>query len=123
MTSAARWPAPNRPAGPEPENPQLALLEDYRKQLVTTAKDAGLKAARRGDPDGFDLAVRTIRRLVREGFEVDADAVRHEVVIATNAIGAAFGFLSKRGEIRCVGYRVSTSPSRHGGLLRIWRTA
>lgn len=106
-----------------PEQPTRFELGTYRRGITAAAKRAGTSAARRGDPDGFDLAVRTIRRLVGQGLEVDADAVRREVVIGSNAAGAAFAFLARRGEIRCVGYRVSTSPSRKGGVQRSWRAS
>jgi hypothetical protein len=92
----------------------------YTETIATAAKEAGLEAARVGDPDGFELAVDTIRRLIRDVGEVDGDDVRAEHVVTPSAIGAAFAYLAKRGEIRYVGYRVSAAPSRKGGLQRSW---
>lgn len=34
--------------------------------------------------------------------------------------GALFAAFRARGLITCIGYRTSTRPSRHGGILRVW---
>lgn len=93
------------------------------RRLSIVAKDTGLESARRGDPDGYSLAIDTIRRLIASGVEISADDVRRETIIGSSAVGAAFGHLSKCGEIVCTGYRVSASPSRKQGLQRTWRKA
>lgn len=38
-----------------------------------------------------------------------------------NRLGALFLAASRRGQIEAVGYRPSTKPSRHGGVVRVWR--
>lgn len=34
--------------------------------------------------------------------------------------GALFAAFRARGIIECIGYKVATRPSRHGGILRVW---
>lgn len=94
---------------------------DALAEASNRSRDAGLDGARRGDPDGFDLAVGVIRRLAWSGRTFSADTVRAETVIASNAIGAAFRHCHTQGLIEAVGYVTSRSPSRHGGVLRLWR--
>jgi hypothetical protein len=97
-------------------------LEEFRADLIATVTNHGQNAARRGDPEGFDVAVWAIRRVALNGGEFTADDIYHVAYIgSTNAVGAAFSYLRKQGEITCIGYRRSTRLARHGGIVRVWR--
>jgi hypothetical protein len=102
-------------------NAEPVTLDEYAAGLASAAREAGLERARRGDPDGFDLAVGIIRRLAWSGETFTADTVRSEILIASNAVGTAFAHLRCKGVIESVGYTTSTATSRHGGTLRLWR--
>jgi hypothetical protein len=100
---------------------QASFFEDYRTSLVVAVREQGERGARRGDPEGFDIAVWAIRRVALDGGEFTADDIHGVAYIgSTNAVGAAFSYLRK-GEITCIGYRTSTRPARHGGIVRVWR--
>jgi hypothetical protein len=98
-------------------------LEEYREGLTASARDRGLQLAERGDPQGFRIAIDAIRDRVAMGENVTSDDIRPAIVVASNAVGAAFSFLARRGEIVCVGYRPSRLASRKTGLVRVWRGA
>ena len=97
--------------------------DDWRASLTEQAKATGLRAARVGDPDGHELAVCTIRRLVSESGTVTADDVQAETPIRSNAIGSAFAALSRAGELVVIGYTTSQRPEAHGRIQRIWAAA
>jgi hypothetical protein len=99
---------------------QLAL-DTYRRTLAAARRAQGEAAARSSDPGEFDVVVDIIRDLIASGDTVDADDVRRRVGASGNVTGAAFSFLAKRGEIECVGFAVSKSPTRSGGTIRRWR--
>ncbi|HEX5937155.1 MAG TPA: hypothetical protein VFZ75_05625 [Actinomycetota bacterium] len=101
-------------------SPNERYADDYRASLRERASTTALQAARVGDPDGHELAVRTIRRLVAERGSVTADDVQAETPIKSNAIGSAFATLSCAGEIRVVGYTTAKAPQAHGRLVRVW---
>jgi threonine dehydrogenase-like Zn-dependent dehydrogenase len=95
-------------------------LDERRRDHANLAKATGIEAARTGDPDGHELAVRTIRRLVAEHGTVTADDVQAATPIRSNAIGSAFAHLARAGEITVVGYTKATRPQAHGRLVRVW---
>jgi hypothetical protein len=92
----------------------------YRTRLAEQARSTSLRAAGVGDPDGHDLAVRTICRLLTERETVTADDVQAVTPIRSNAIGSAFAALSRAGEITVKGYTTAKAPQAHGRLVRIW---
>ena len=55
---------------------------------------------------------------IRECFPATCQEPTHP-----NAWGALFTHLAKTKRIVCVGYRPSTRPSRHAGIVRVWRRA
>jgi hypothetical protein len=97
---------------------QQLTLGAYRDELRDAARGAGEEAARRGDPDGFAIAVDEIRRLARGHVPFTADALE---LPPGHVNGAAFASLARRGEIVCVGFTTSTRPLRRGALQRIWQ--
>lgn len=100
------------------ESDEVPTLEDYRRELVTAARDHGQEAARRGDPDAFDDAIAAIRDAAELGsFSADDVVFPGSRVV----LGSAFSFRRKSGEIECIGYAISRRPARHGGLCRQWR--
>ena len=94
--------------------------DDWRASLTEQAETTGLRAARVGDPDGHDLATRTICRLLTEQETVTADDVQAVTPIRSNAIGSAFAALSRAGEITVKGYTTAKAPQAHGRLVRVW---
>jgi hypothetical protein len=100
------------------ESDEVPTLEDYRRELITAARDDGEESARRGDPDAFDDAIAAIRDAAELGsFSAD------DVVFpgSRRVLGSAFSFLRKSGELECIGFAVSVRPNRHGGVVRRWR--
>jgi hypothetical protein len=97
--------------------------DEWRASLRDRPKATGLKAARVGDPDGHELAIRTIRRLVAEHGTVTADHVQAITPIRSNAIGSAFAALSRAGELVVVGHTTSSRPAAHGRIQRVWGRA
>jgi hypothetical protein len=94
-------------------------LDDYRDSMTAAAVCQGKHAAELGDPDGFDGAVAAIREALYTNVNITADDVAWPV--RGNELGAAFSYLRKAGEIKCVGYAVSRRPKAHGHLIRVWR--
>ena len=97
--------------------------DDFKASLRDRTRTTALRAARVGDPDGHDLAMSTIRRLVTDRGTVTVDQVQAETPILSNAIGFAFAALSRAGEIRRVGYTTAKAPQAHGRLVRVWGPA
>jgi hypothetical protein len=121
MTSV-RWSRPNRLAEPDPDDAQLDLLRDYRADLVTTAKTAGLKRSARADPDGLARVLEAIAELAAEGRWFTSDDVRARTGPGFGAVtGAAFHVARRRGIIDAVGTETSKVQSTHGRLIRTWR--
>lgn len=61
---------------------------------------------------------RTRREFTAEDFALLAPEVDHP-----NRIGALFSTAARRGLIRCVGFRPSLTPSRRGGVVRVWSSS
>jgi hypothetical protein len=101
------------------ESDEVPMLEDYRRELVTVAREHGEESARRADPDAFDGALAAIRETFAMANTFSAD----DVVFpgSRTVLGSAFSFLRKSGEIECIGSAISRRPARHGGLCRQWR--
>lgn len=68
-------------------------------------------------------AIDTIAALADMGFDLTADDLRKLMRPAPhpNDIGAAFRAARLLGIITEVGTRVSSAPSRKGGLIRLWQ--
>jgi hypothetical protein len=98
-------------------------LDLYRRSAAETARDAGLAAAHRGDPDTFAEALQTIKVLAELGREFCADDVRTWTTptTSTGVMGSAFREAHRRGWIVPVGVTVARSVSRRRGLQRTWR--
>lgn len=97
--------------------------DEYKASLRERARDTALRSARIGDPDGHDLAVRTIRQILSEQPTVTADDVQRIATIRSNAIGSAFAALSRAGELVVIGHTTSKRPEAHGRIQRIWGPA
>ena len=95
--------------------------DEFKRSLHDRARSTGLASARVGDPDGFELALEVLERLAGTGATFTADDVRSEVVVASNAVGAAFRHAARQGLIEQVGFVSSQAPSRHGAVIRSWR--
>jgi hypothetical protein len=92
----------------------------YGASLLERVTTTALRSARVGDPDGHDLAVRTIRRLLVEPGRVTAGDVQAATPIRSNTIGSAFSHLARAGEIRVVDYTTAKAPPAHSRLVRVW---
>lgn len=71
-------------------------------------------------------ARQAIETLAAVGLPFTADALREDPFNLPDPhhpsqIGAAFRAASQAGLIRPVGYATSLVPSRHGGVVRLWR--
>ena len=68
-------------------------------------------------------AVATILALVNAHGVIVADDLRKEMRPAPhpNAFGAAFSAARSQGLIEAAGYTTSSTPSRHHGVIRVWR--
>ena len=76
-------------------------------------------------PDGWVSAglAQAIEYLAASGVPFTADALRDDrfgLDVQPNEVGPAFARARRAGIVRHVGYRTSTAPSRHGGVLRVW---
>lgn len=61
-----------------------------------------------------------VRRQAAAGREFTADDVLPGLS-NRRVVGPVFSRLARDGVIECVGATTSTSPTRHGGLTRVWR--
>lgn len=121
MSAPARWPRPNRPSDPDPAQPQLELVT-YREQLVTTAKNTGIKRSGQSDPDALARVLEAISDLAAEGWTFTSDDVRARTGPGFEAVmGAGFHVARRRGLTEAVGVETSKALSRHGSLIRTWR--
>ena len=68
-------------------------------------------------------AVATIIALSHSQELVTSDDLRREMRPAphSNHIGAAFSAARSQGLIEAAGYTTSNTPSRHHGVIRVWR--
>jgi len=87
-------------------------------------RDRGLATTTASPAGQWDASVvlQAIRHLASSGEPFTADDLApllHRV--GSQVIGAAFRIAARRNLIEPVGYAQSSSPSRHGGLLRVWR--
>lgn len=111
-------------AGTDKDSRQLDILA-----AIDTAdegrrrRDDGMRTAEHTSDVRVRAALETvIRDLAATGQEFTADQVRQQVDPASpQLLGAAFSRAARDGIIVCVGATTSASPSRHGGLLRVWR--
>lgn len=80
----------------------------------------------------LDQAHQAMRQLRDSGQPFTADTLlelvgppdqTHGANGANNSIGAVFGTYSATGQIVVVGHEQSRSPSRKGGLIRVWKGA
>ena len=75
------------------------------------------------DLDWSADAVATIIALAQSQPLVTADDLRREMRPAphSNHIGAAFSAARSQGFIEAAGYTTSNTPSRHHGVVRVWK--
>lgn len=93
-------------------------LDAYREQLATNARDTGMAAARRADPDWSERVLSWIWNLPT-GLTFDADTISSEFG-RSSAAGAVIRTSSQKGYIRSVGLSRSKSATRHGGFQLTW---
>lgn len=73
-----------------------------------------------------DGADRVIVEMAATGTTFTADDFRVRLLVQPhhpNALGAALARAARRGVITAVGVETSRTPSRHGGLVRVWAGA
>ena len=82
-----------------------------------------MRAAALEDTAWSEDAVATIIALSQAYGVIVADDLRKEMRPAPhpNAIGAAFSAARSQGFIEAAGYTTSNTPSRHHGVIRVWR--
>jgi hypothetical protein len=75
------------------------------------------------DSSWSEDAVATIVALANAHEVFTAEALTKEMRIAPhpNLIGAAFSAARSQGFIEAAGYTTSNTPSRHHGVVRVWR--
>jgi len=93
-------------------------FDAYVEQLAANARDVGMEAASRADPDWFQTVLEWIWSLP-EGYDFDADTIRREFG-RSSAAGAAMRTARRRGHIEPSGVSQSRSASRHAGLQLRW---
>lgn len=98
-----------------------ATLDDYRRGLLERARDTGEQRSQEADLEGFDEGRAIALELLEKGPVTADDARRRMRRGSTTVLGAVFGSLRREGLIVVDGYTTSTSPSRHGSLVRRWR--
>lgn len=77
------------------------------------------------DPWWTDGADRALALLAATGSPFTVDALRDEPYCLPdpphpNAWGGLLARARRRGLIRPIGYTISTRPSRHGSIVRVW---
>lgn len=95
-----------------------------------TQLELGMELKRKGKAkavehrvDALELARRVARSLAQRYGRVSTDDVR-ECVEGSGVVwnlGNAAGAIFDGPEWESVGYKASTRPSRHGGIIRVWR--
>lgn len=88
--------------------------------------EAALDKAERVKEIWLRLASSAVEDLIASGKEFSADDVRAAMPEGLdphhpNAWGALFNSYRREGLVELVGYRQSTTKSRNGGVLRMWR--
>ena len=75
------------------------------------------------DTDWSGDAVATIIALAHAHETITAEDLRREMRPAphSNHIGAAFSAARSQGFIEAAGYTTSNTPSRHHGVVRVWK--
>ncbi|MEX0756118.1 MAG: hypothetical protein WD556_13565 [Actinomycetota bacterium] len=97
-------------------------LDDYMERIAERRRETGLDSARRADPDWAAQARALISDFAQRGdpFTTDDVAAHLPPAPGPGALGAAIRGARARRQITCVGRRVSTRPTRHGGEIRVW---
>lgn len=74
------------------------------------------------DLEWTDDALKVITAWAKSGLRFSAEDLRqsHRPPPSKYAPGNAFQMARKAGLIRAVGFKLSTDPSRKGGVVRIW---
>lgn len=103
---------------------EQAAFEDYAEQLARAARTESERRAS-WDVDWQHLAMKQIESWADSGTTWDADDLRASLPPAPSrgAAGAVIAHARRLGLIQSVGFAVSSSPSRHGGLQRRWGPA
>jgi len=103
----------NRPVGTRAAHDNVAAVETILRDTYANADEWWRSCAERGvtwwAEAGVPFTVEDVRDL---GVPEPDHCARW---------GALFAAFRARGIIECIGYRTSTRPSRHGGILRVWR--
>jgi hypothetical protein len=100
---------------PDPAQP---TLDEYRQGLLERARDTGMGAAERADPEWAEAALDWFEQLP-PGAIVSGDDLR-AARGTSNASGPVFLRAAKLGLIAKYDVVTSTSPTRHGALTRRW---
>lgn len=111
------------------DNPSVLRGSDIGQQLTLEdgrrARDVGQQIATYSTDVAWVLAAdAAIERLAATGDPFTADEVRAMVgppVGSASAMGPRFTAAAAAGIIRKIGYRQSSSPTRHAGILAVWR--
>jgi hypothetical protein len=100
-------------------NAEQLALEDYARKLGERGRDTGMAAAKAAEDPEWVALVEAYLWSLLPGDVTDADEIR-TLFGPSLAVGSILSHAQKAGWIRCVGFAVSTAPSRHGGLIRRW---
>jgi hypothetical protein len=103
----------------EPERePERERLRAFTLEAGRRAQTSGHMRTNGGNPHEFERAVAAVRKTANEcPTAFTADDV---VTFRGPAVGAAFSYLRKLGEIEVVGYESSHRAQAHGRLVRVW---
>lgn len=103
----------NRPVGTRAARDNVAAVETILRDTLANADAPWLDCSGRGMAWWAEAGVPFTVEDVRDLGVPEADH--------PSRWGALFNAFRARGVIECVGYKAATRPSRHGGILRVWR--